>query len=98
MGSPRARAITSVERGTAAGVVRGSGLCPAWGRDHESAALKSPDTSASRTSASQMMAEGKLPTPRRDHLGAFWTLGVIERWAEREWLGTRPWRIHSAKD
>jgi hypothetical protein len=40
----------------------------------------------------QMVGEGKLPTPRRDHLGAFWTPSAIERWAERKWWGTRPWR------
>jgi predicted DNA-binding transcriptional regulator AlpA len=41
----------------------------------------------------QMVAEGKLPTPRRDHLGASWTEKAIERWAERYWWGKRPWRI-----
>jgi hypothetical protein len=41
----------------------------------------------------QMVAEGKLPASRRDHHGAFWTPSVIERWAERKWWGTRPWRI-----
>ncbi len=40
----------------------------------------------------QMVAEGKLPAPRRDHFGTSWTASQIERWAEREWWGTRPWR------
>jgi hypothetical protein len=40
----------------------------------------------------QMVDEGKLPAPRRDHLGASWTAGAIERWAERQWWGTKPWR------
>jgi hypothetical protein len=44
----------------------------------------------------QMVAEGRLPTPRRDHLGAFWTPGVIKGWAERKWWGTKPWRIPPA--
>jgi predicted DNA-binding transcriptional regulator AlpA len=40
----------------------------------------------------QMLAEGKLPTPRHDHLGASWTARAIERWAELHWWGTKPWR------
>jgi predicted DNA-binding transcriptional regulator AlpA len=41
----------------------------------------------------QMVAEGKLPPPRRDHLGPSWTATAIERWAKREWWGTKPWRV-----
>ncbi|MDP9201114.1 MAG: helix-turn-helix domain-containing protein [Gemmatimonadota bacterium] len=41
----------------------------------------------------QMVAEGKLPAPRHDPVGPLWTPSVIERWAEREWWGTKPWRI-----
>jgi excisionase family DNA binding protein len=40
----------------------------------------------------QMVAEGKLPATRRDHLGPSWSESAIERWAEREWWGTKPWR------
>jgi hypothetical protein len=41
----------------------------------------------------QMVNEGKLPAPRLDPFGrASWQQGVIERWAERHWWGTRPWR------
>ncbi len=52
----------------------------------------------SQQRVSQMLTEGKLPAPRRDRVGPSWTASAIESWAEREWLGTRPWRIHSAKD
>ncbi len=45
----------------------------------------------------QMVAEGKLPAPRRDHIGAFWTPNVIERWAERKWWGTQPWRVRPTR-
>jgi hypothetical protein len=41
----------------------------------------------------QMVVEGKLPTPRHDYLGPSWTATAIERWAEREWWGTQPWRV-----
>jgi hypothetical protein len=40
----------------------------------------------------QMVVEGKLPAPRHDHLGPSWTARAIERWAERHWWGTKPWR------
>jgi hypothetical protein len=41
----------------------------------------------------QMVYEGKLPTPKLDPFGgASWTEGSIERWAERKWWGTMPWR------
>jgi hypothetical protein len=40
----------------------------------------------------QMVTEGKLPASRRDHLGPYWTPSTIERWAERQWWGTKPWR------
>jgi hypothetical protein len=42
---------------------------------------------------SQLVAEGELPTPRRDHRGGFWNPSAIERWAERHWWGTKPWRV-----
>jgi hypothetical protein len=41
----------------------------------------------------QMVAEGKLPASRRDRLGPYWTPSAIERWAERKWWGTKPWRV-----
>jgi hypothetical protein len=41
----------------------------------------------------QMFAEGKLPASRRDHLGPYWIPSALERWAERYWWGTRPWRV-----
>src|SRR3989442_1189731 len=40
----------------------------------------------------QMVAEGKLPAQRHDHHGPSWTPTAIERWAQREWWGTKPWR------
>jgi hypothetical protein len=40
----------------------------------------------------QMVAEGKLPRSRVDYLGPSWTASAIERWAERKWWGTMPWR------
>jgi len=43
--------------------------------------------------ASMMYAEGKLPEPERvDVIGPLWKPATIERWAEREWWDTRPWR------
>ena len=40
-----------------------------------------------------MYAEGKLPEPNRvDGIGPLWKPARIERWAEREWWGTRRWR------
>jgi hypothetical protein len=41
----------------------------------------------------QMRKEGKLPEPDQvDGVGPEWKLATIERWAEREWWGTRRWR------
>lgn len=41
----------------------------------------------------QMYAEGKLLEPKRvDSIGPLWKPATIERWAEREWWGTRRWR------
>jgi hypothetical protein len=43
--------------------------------------------------ADQMFHEGKLPEPDRvDGIGPLWKPTMIERWAEREWWGTRHWR------
>ena len=40
-----------------------------------------------------MFHEGKLPKPdQADAIGPLWKPTTIERWAEREWLGTRRWR------
>ena len=41
----------------------------------------------------QMYAEGKLPDPEQvDGIGPLWKPTTIERWAKREWWGTRRWR------
>jgi hypothetical protein len=41
----------------------------------------------------QMYAEGKLPEADHvDDTGPTWKPAKIERWAKREWWGTRPWR------
>ena len=43
--------------------------------------------------ADQMFHEGKLPEPERvDGVGPMWKPATIERWAKREWWGTRRWR------
>ena len=43
--------------------------------------------------AAQMFHEGKLPDADRvDRIGPLWKPATIERWAEREWWGTRRWR------
>jgi hypothetical protein len=43
--------------------------------------------------AEQMFHEGKFPKPERvDGIGPMWKPATIERWAEREWWGTRRWR------
>jgi hypothetical protein len=43
--------------------------------------------------AEQMFHEGKFPEPERaDGIGPIWKPATIERWAEREWWGTRRWR------
>jgi hypothetical protein len=43
--------------------------------------------------ANQMFHEGKFPEPERvDGIGPLWKPKTIERWAEREWWGTRQWR------
>jgi predicted DNA-binding transcriptional regulator AlpA len=47
----------------------------------------------SQQRVSQMVAEGKLPKSQRGHRGPSWTAAAIERWAERGWWETRPWRI-----
>jgi hypothetical protein len=40
-----------------------------------------------------MYAEGKFPEPERvDGVGLLWKPATIERWAKREWWGTRRWR------
>jgi hypothetical protein len=40
-----------------------------------------------------MFHEGKFPKPERvDGIGPIWKPATIERWAEREWWGTRRWR------
>jgi predicted DNA-binding transcriptional regulator AlpA len=42
---------------------------------------------------SMMYAEDKLPEPERvDGIGPLWKPAMIERWAKREWWGTRRWR------
>jgi predicted DNA-binding transcriptional regulator AlpA len=47
----------------------------------------------SQQRADQMFHEGKFPEPERvDSIGPMWKLATIERWAEREWWGTRRWR------
>lgn len=44
----------------------------------------------------QMRQEGLLPEPELvDGVGARWKLATIERWADREWWGTRRWRRRS---
>jgi predicted DNA-binding transcriptional regulator AlpA len=41
----------------------------------------------------QMGTEGELPEPDQvDGVGPQWERAAIERWAEREWWGTRRWR------
>lgn len=41
----------------------------------------------------QMRHERKLPQPDAvDPIGPSWERASIERWAEREWWGTRRWR------
>jgi predicted DNA-binding transcriptional regulator AlpA len=41
----------------------------------------------------QMHAGGKLPKPDQlDGIGPLWKSATIERWAEREWWGSRRWR------
>jgi hypothetical protein len=40
-----------------------------------------------------MFHEGNFPEPERvDGIGPMWEPATIERWAEREWWGTRRWR------
>jgi hypothetical protein len=40
-----------------------------------------------------MYAEGKVPEPDQvDGIGPQWKRTTIERWARREWWGTRRWR------
>lgn len=47
--------------------------------------------------ADQMFHEGKLPEPEQvDGIG-MWKRATIERWAEREWWGTRRWRKRPRK-
>ena len=42
---------------------------------------------------SMMYAEDELPKHERvDGIGPIWKPVTIERWAEREWWGTRHWR------
>jgi len=44
----------------------------------------------------QMRHEGKLPEPdATDPVGPSWNRTTIERWAKREWWGTRRWRRRS---
>jgi hypothetical protein len=44
----------------------------------------------------QMRSEGKLPEPDAvDPIGPSWGRATIERWAEREWWGTRRRRKRS---
>jgi hypothetical protein len=40
-----------------------------------------------------MFHEGKFPEPAAtDVVGPLWKPATIERWAKREWWGTRRWR------
>jgi hypothetical protein len=60
-------------------------------------ALRVKDVAAylciSQQREAQMYAEGKLPKPNRvDGIGPLWKPATIERWAKREWWGTRRWR------
>jgi predicted DNA-binding transcriptional regulator AlpA len=48
--------------------------------------------------ADQMFHEGKFPEPERvDAIGPLWKPKTIERWAKREWWGTRRWRKRSGR-
>jgi hypothetical protein len=65
-------------------------------------ALRMSDVAAylqvSHQRVAQMRQEGKLPKPDRvDRIGPLWEPTTIERWAEREWWGTRRWRMRPEK-
>ena len=58
--------------------------------------LRTKDVAAylnvSHQRGTQMYAAGKLPKPDRIDRRPLWKPATIERWAEREWWGSRRWR------
>jgi hypothetical protein len=49
--------------------------------------------SVSKQRAHQVAIEEGFPAPVEfDPRGRLWDCTEIERWAEREWFGSRPWR------
>jgi predicted DNA-binding transcriptional regulator AlpA len=49
----------------------------------------------SKQRVSQLASEQGFPRPRQRADGTWiWRAGVVERWAERHWWDSKPWRRH----